>query len=378
MALSFQNFSTIVQNMAAAAQSAATQALDFTVGSVLRAVFEAQAGVQLWLQALVAQVLQQSFLTSSTGTQIDYWLANNFPAFGGREGATYATGSVTFSRYSASSSALVLVGAQVRSADGTQTFAVTADATNPLYVAASSGYLVSAGTSSATIAVQAVMAGTGANVAANTITQIVGAVPYVDTVNNAAAFTNGIAAESDAAVQLRFQNWQTTRASGTYAAVENAVASVQANLTYDIAVNQTANGTYTPGTFVVSIDDGSGATPSGTVSTVANAVNLVRPISSTAVVQAAAPVLANVAMTLTMQSGYAVSSAQAAVGVAVTAYINALPVGALLPYTVLANVAYNAFTGIANITGLTLNGGTSDLAPTASQVVRAGTITVNP
>ena len=376
--LNFQTFATLVQNFSAAAQSASTAALNFTVGSVFRALSEAAASVQLWLQYLILTVLQQSFLSSCTGAQVDAWLLNNFPMFGGRLPATYATGSVTFSRYTALSSALVLVGSQVRTADGTQTYAVVVDATNPLYVAGLNGYLIPAATSSATIAVQAVIAGTGANVAANTISLIVGAIAGVDTVNNAAAFTNAEPAESDTAVKLRFQNWQITRASATYAAVAYAVEGVQTGLTYSIAPNAIANGTYTPGSFTVTIDDGSGATPSGTVSSVATAVNLVRPIGSTAIVQAATALTATVAMTLTVATGYSTSAAQAAVGAAVAAYINSLAVGATLSYTRLAQVAYDAFTGITNISGLTLNAGTADLVPTASQVIHAGVITVNP
>lgn len=376
--MNFQTLIALVQSMAAAAQSAASTALDFTVGSVLRAILEAVAGVQLWLQYLVLTVLQQSFLSSCTGAQVDTWLLDNFPAFGGRLPAVTASGSVTFSRYTATSSALVLVGSQVRTADGTQTFAVVVDTTNPLYVVASNGYLIPALTYSATIAVQAITAGAGGNVAANTISQIVGSVPYIDTVNNAAAFTNGEAAESDAAVKLRFQNWQETRASGTYAAVAYAVESVQSGLTYTIAPNQIANGTYTPGSFTVTVDDGSGATPSSTITTVATAVSGVRPIGSTAIVQAATALTANTAMTLTLASGYSSSAAVAAVAAAITAYINALPVGATLPYSVLAKLAYDAFTGITNVTGITLNSATVDLVPTTSQVIRAGTITVNP
>ena len=43
MQLSLQTFTALVQNMAAAVQSAATQLLDLTVGSTLRAVLEANA-----------------------------------------------------------------------------------------------------------------------------------------------------------------------------------------------------------------------------------------------------------------------------------------------------------------------------------------------
>lgn len=376
--LNFQTLATLVQNMAAAAQAASTTALNFTVGSVLRAIMEAVAGVQLWLQYLILTVLQQAFLSSCTGSQVDSWLTSNFPAFGGRLPATFATGSVTFARFTASSSALVLVGSLVRTADGTQSFSVVVDTTNALYVSASNGYLIPAGTSSAIIAVQAVNSGTQGNVAANTISLIVGAVPGIDTVNNGSALTNGEAAESDAAVKLRFQNWQETRASGTYAAVANAVQSVQSGLTYSIAPNAVPTGTYTPGSFTVTIDDGSGATPTGTVTTVSNAVALVRPIGSTAYVQAASELVATISVTLSVASGYSVASAQAAVAAAISAYVNALGVGVTMPYSVIAKLAYGAFTGITNVTSITLNGGTVDLVPTAFQVVHAGVITVNP
>ena len=53
MQLSLRTFNTLVQNMAAAVQAAATQLLDLTVGSTLRAVIEANASIALWMQWLV-------------------------------------------------------------------------------------------------------------------------------------------------------------------------------------------------------------------------------------------------------------------------------------------------------------------------------------
>ena len=50
MTLPFKNFATIVGNAAAAVQGSAEQLLDLTVGSTLRAMLEAHAGVALWLQ----------------------------------------------------------------------------------------------------------------------------------------------------------------------------------------------------------------------------------------------------------------------------------------------------------------------------------------
>ena len=376
--LSFQTFATLVQNMAAAAQASATTALNFTVGSVLRALMEAVTSAQLWLQKLVLEVLQQSFLSSCTGTQVDAWLTNNFPVFGGRLPATFATGLVTFSRFTAVSSALIVTGSMVRTGDGTQSFTVMIDTTNGLWNGAQNGYLIPAGTASGTVPVEALNAGTQGNVGANTISLVVGSVPGIDTVNNATGYANGEPAETDAAVKLRFQNWQETLASGTYAAVADAIEGVQQGLTFQIAPNQIANGTFTPGSFVATVDDGSGATPGGTISSVFAAVNGVRPIGSTAIVQAATPLTATIALTLTVAAGYSVSAAQAAVAAALTAFVNSLGVGITMPYSIIAKLAYDAFTGVTNVSGITLNGGTADLAPSVTQVVRAGTITVNP
>jgi uncharacterized phage protein gp47/JayE len=374
--LNLQTFQTLLQNMTAAAQSATSTVLDFAVGTVLRALYQGVASAILWLQYLVLQVLQQAFLSSSTGSQIDYWLGSNFPAFGGRLPAVAATGAVTVGRYTATSSAFIPVGAQFRTADGTQTFSAVADTTQPLFSAALNGYTLPAGQSTGNVTVQAVTAGTGANVAANTISQIVGSLPGIDYVNNATAFTNGEAAESDAAVQARFQNWQQTRASGTYAAIAYAVQQSGANLTYAIIQNTTQSG-YTPGSFTVVVDDGSGNTPASTVSTVFNAIENVRPIGTTAYVQAATSLQVSVSMTVTMQTGYQKPPAQAAIATAVTAFINALPVGAALPYSRLSQVAYDAYPGVANITQLTANGGAADIVPTQYQVVRASLVTVN-
>ncbi len=374
--LSLQTLVTLVQNMAAAAQSAASQALDFTVGSVWNALMQAVAGVQLWLQYLVLGVLQQSSLTLCTGTQVDAWLAQ-FPLFGGRLPGTYATGSVTFSRFTTVTSALISTGSFVRTADGTQTFTVTTDTTNTYWNAALSGYLIPVGTTSATVPVQAQTIGTAGNVGANTITLVVGSLPGIDTVNNAAAFTNGIAAETDAAVKARFQVWQANLAEGTYGAAQSAVEGVAANLTFTIQQNQNSAGAFTPGSYVVTIDDGSGATPSSTVTSVSNAVNAVRPIGSTAYVQAATAILANVSLTIAVESGYSVSAAQAAVNAALVAYIGALGVGARMPYSIISKLVYDAYAGVVNVTLITLNGATADLVPTQSQVVRAGSIAVN-
>src|SRR5262249_37500844 len=145
MQLSLRTFNTLVESMAAAVQASATQLLDFTVGSTLRAVLEANASVCLWMQWLILQVLRTTRAATSTGADLDGWVADlSLP----RLPAVSATGIVTFSRITPTLAALVPVGTLVRTADGTQTFSVPSDTTNPAWASTSSGYVVASGLAS--------------------------------------------------------------------------------------------------------------------------------------------------------------------------------------------------------------------------------------
>ncbi len=373
MNLSLQNFTALVQNMAAAVQSAATVILDLTVGSVLRAILEANASVALWLQWLILQVLALTRAASSNGSDLDSWMADfSFV----RLPAAFASGAVTFARYTNTLAALIPVGALVKTSDGTQSFAVTADPTNAAWSVSLNGYTLAAGIPSVTVPVAAVNAGTQGNVLAGSIALLASAIPAVDTVTNALPYSDGINAESGMAFRARFDLFLASRSLATPMAVAYAVGSVQQGVSYSFQPNWNGS-VYTPGTFVVTIDDGSGATHSGTVAIVAAAVNAIAPIGSTAVIQAATTVAANVSMTIACASTALHAAAVGPVAAAIAAYIGALAVGAAQPYSILAALAYNASPSVLNVTSITLNGGTADLTVTQSQVVRAGTIAVN-
>ncbi|MFX8028091.1 baseplate J/gp47 family protein, partial [Acinetobacter baumannii] len=104
--------------------------VDLTVGSVLRAIVEANAAVVVWLEGLLLQVLAITRAATSSGADLDSWVAD----FGvTRLPAVAATGIVTFSRFTTTQQVLVPVGATVQTADGTQQFTVTIDTTNPAY-----------------------------------------------------------------------------------------------------------------------------------------------------------------------------------------------------------------------------------------------------
>ena len=373
MQLSLRNFDAIVTSAAAAVQGAAQTVLDLTVGSVLRAVLEANAGLGLWLQWLILLVLQTTRAATSSGADLDSWVAD----FGlTRLAAVAAVGSVTFARFAPVATALVPVGTLVRTADGTQNFAVLADPTNAAFNASQNGYLLGIGTASATVAVQAAVTGSAGNVQAGTISLIVAAIPGVDTVSNAAATTGGLDGETDAALRLRFAAFLDSRALATTAAVAYAISTVQQGLQFTIQENASPLGFVQPGCFVVTVDNGSGAPPASLLSAVSSAIEVVRPLGAIWTVVPPTVVTANVAMTISIAAGANQASVAATVSAALVAFINALPVGATLPWSRLAQVAYDAAPQVVNVTGVTVNNATADVAPGAGGVVMAGVVTV--
>ena len=80
-------------------------------------------------------------------------------------------------------------------------------------------------------------------------------------------------------------------------------------------------------------------------------------------------------MTITTAAGVTHGTAVTQVIAALTAFINSLPIGADLPYSILASIAYGV-TGVTNVTGVTLNSGTSDLVTTIQQIIKSGTVAV--
>lgn len=374
MQLSLQNFTSLVQNMAAAVQGAASQLLNLTPGSVLLAVLEASASAALWVQWLILQVLSMARLSTSSGTDVDSFV-NDFGLT--RLPATYATGNVTFSRFTPTNAATISVGTTAITSDGTQTFAVVENTANAAWNATSGAYVIAAGISSASIPVQAVNAGTQGNVSAGAITLLGTATPYVDTVTNSVAFSNGENAETDAALKARFVNYIGSLAQATDLAVETAALSVQSGLSVNIAENVNSSGGYQPGNFIVTVDDGSGNPPTTLLNTVYTAVNAVRPIGSTFAVFGPTVTNVTIALTITVASGYVKANLIGPVQTAITDYVNTLPVGTSLRYAQIFNQAFDVSPGITNISNVTLNGGTADITVGPSGVVKTTSVTVS-
>lgn len=374
MKLSLQTFTDLVQGMAAAVQSASQRALDLTVGSTLRALLEANASVALWMQWLILQVLQMTRAATSTGADLDSWMADFSLT---RLAARCATGMVTFSRFSPSLPALIPPGVLVRTTDAAQTFTVSADTASPLWDPAQGGYSLPAGTVSADLPVVASVAGTSGNVQAGTISLIASALPGVDAVTNPAPFMDGMDAESDPALRARFQAYLASRSRATQAAVGYAVVSVQQGLSYTISENLDALGTARPGSFIVTVDDGSGSPSQGLLSAIYSAIDQVRPLGSMFVLRGPVVVQATPSMAITVMPGADRSSITGQIVNAIMNYINALPVGAALPVTRVAQLAYDANSAVTLVGQVLLNGAGSDLAATPFQAIKCSLVVVN-
>jgi uncharacterized phage protein gp47/JayE len=131
------------------------------------------------------------------------------------------------------------------------------------------------------------------------------------------------------------------------------------------------------GSFIVTVDDGSGSPSTALLSTIQTAVDAVRPVGSVFTVQPPDVVTVDVSIVITVAVGAAKAQVAGGVGNAIGSYINSLPIGASLPLTRLAQIAYAADATVTNVTQLSANGDANDIAPDASGVVKAGTIAVN-
>jgi uncharacterized phage protein gp47/JayE len=374
MNLSLQNFQTMMQTMAASVQGAASSLIDLTVGSVLRALLEANASIALWLQWLIVQVLSATRLATSTGADVDSFGAD----FGfSRLPAVAASGQVTFSRFTPSVAGLVPVGASVSTSANGQSFSVVSDLTNASYSISQNGYVVTPGIASMNVPVVASVAGISGNVQPGAISMLTSALPGIDTVTNALAMAGGIDAETDSAFRARFSNYLGSLSRATTGAIGSSISAIQQGLSYTISENLAQTGMTQLGHFVVTVDDGSGSPPPNLLATVQQAVEAVRPVGTSYAVQGPVVQPANIEVTIITAAGASHTSAVTAVENAFESYIAGLAMGTTLYYTRLAQLAYDASSSVIGLSGLLLNGATGDLVPPLFGVVRSGTMTVS-
>ena len=373
MILPLQNFATLVQNMAASVQGSATQLIDLSVGSVLRALLEACASVALWMQWLILQVLSMTRAATSSGADLDSWMADFSLT---RLPGTQAVGGVTFARYTAGIAVTVPLGASVTTTDGTQSFVVIEQSSNAAWNGLN-GYFMAAAVASIVVPVQAVVPGVAGNVLPGAVGLLTTPIAGIDTVTNAQVFGGGVDAESDVAFRARFQLYINSRSLATEGAVAFAIASVQQGLRYAILENVDTEGQPLSGNFCVVVDDGTGSPPDALLASVSAAVEAVRPIGTTYSVRGPSVIGINVAMGATITNTQNAAQIALSIQQNVLWWIQGLPIGGTLAISRIEAIAHGTDPSVMSVTETTINGHTADVTAPNDAVLVPIAVMVN-
>lgn len=368
MSLQMLDNDTLLNVMASSAQAECSQLANVNPGSALRAIFQANASVALWVQWLIGRVLLAARAATSVGDDLDSWVAD----YGlSRLPAVAAHGTVTLMRTDVTNTIMVQVGSMVRTGDGTQSFLVAVASEEASWNSLQAAYELPAGISSIDVPVVAVTAGTGGNVQPATVTLLGSAIPGIDRVSNAAAMSGGLNQETDDSLRQRAKAYFSSLSRATTESVLAAANGVQQNLSVIVRENIPQ-----PGQFVVIVDDGSGHPPDVLLQSVYAAVDTVRPIGTAFTVQAPVVRQAPVSVVLTIGDLNDRSDLINRITAAVTAMINTLPIGMTLPVTRISSIAYAQSASVLNAVA-TVNGTVADLVPQANEVVRAVQVVVS-
>lgn len=377
-----QSFATIVQNTTAGVQGRASKLINFAIGSTVRSIVEGFAGLFMWFQALVLQLLTAIRLSTASGTDVDTFTADFMPVVAGttspRLGAQAASGQVTFSRFSPGPSApVVAVGSTVQTSDGSQNFTVTADPTYSTFSVSANAYVMPAQITTLVVPVAAVVAGAGGNVQAGAISVITSSLTGIDTVTNVANFTNGANQESDSALKTRFAAYILGLSRGDNYGLTASILGTNVTVQWTLTEDYNLDGSWHPGFFFVIADDGSGAPTSAFLTAISNAAQAVRPLGIQFSVFAPTVVEASVSMQITTATGYVHNTVVAQVSATVATNINSLGLGVGLPYSILASWAYSV-PGVTSVQSVLLNGSSGDAASmTTTKLTQDGVQTIN-
>jgi uncharacterized phage protein gp47/JayE len=363
MRIPTRSFTDIVRDMSAAITTSTGRLIDISVGSVLRAIVEANAAIVLWAQWLILLTLQTTRAATSTGADLDSWVADFSLS---RLPAATASGTVTFSRFSGAISAFVPAGTVVKTQDGLVGFTVTTDSFNPAWQTTLNAYSLASGILSIDLPITASVAGLSGNVLSNTITVLASAVPGVDTVNNRAATSAGRDPETDAALRIRFTNFFSSRSRATLDAIGYAISLVAADLSYAILENMDSAGNTKAGNILIVVDDGSGVLAEPLLSSLSRAVGAVRPIGTTFSIQPPQIIPVQVSLSIVLPSDISVPTTQNRLQTAIESYISSLPIGSILSVTRISQLAYGTESQIKNVSNVVLNGQTADLVAPAT------------
>ncbi len=364
MNIPLRSFTDTVRDMSSAITASSGKLVDTSVGSVLRAIIEANAAIVSWVQWLILLTLQATRASTSTGTDLDSWMADfSLP----RLPATAAVGTVIFSRLSAGGSAHVPVETVVKTQDGSTSFIITRDTAHTAWRSDLNAYFLDIGTVSLSLPVVAAIAGGSGNVLPNTITLIASALAGVDFVNNLIITTGGGDPETDDEFRKRFRNFFASRSKGTIEAIGYAVSQVKRDLNHVIQENTDASGYTRMGSILILIDDGTGLLTDTLRDSLAVAIDAVRPVGTMISIHPPKIIQVQVFVLMECPLNAPIDHIRSGIVTAVREYINKCPIGGRLSVSRIIQLIYQAQPKITNISRVSLNGQGEDIsAPRAS------------
>lgn len=372
--MNIKSFRDLVGDQVIALQSRARGLVDVSIGSILRSLAESNAGVVMWLQQLIVKLLVTTRASTCSGEDLDSWMAD-FGFY--REAATAAVGQVVFGRFTASVQAVITIGTEVKTRDGSQLYSVVPDTGYAAFNNELNGYVMNPGVSTLLVPVRAIRAGSPGNALAGMVTVITGAIPFVDTVNNTSPMTGGNDAESDPDFRARFVRWIASLARGTRAALEYAISTVPGCRSWTLTENQTLEGLHKPGYFFAVVDNGSDPPSRQFIEQVILAIEGYRAF--TIVYGVFPPIIHCVSVTaaISISDGAVKQAVIALIEAALRQYFAALRIGQSLSYTQLIRVTYAASPEVTNVTFMQVNGGTTDISVSRAELIKPGTLQVD-
>ncbi len=385
MTLPTKSLAQLTSDQVTAWGSAAGVTPIFSSGDLLLAVFQANA-VQLdFLQAQIALLVKLTRAATSTGADLDTWMAD----FGFlREAPTFAEGVETLGKNAPATTAVtVSPGAVVQTQGGLIQYQIIADTNQAAYNADAlqdasgnpvGAYVLQVGQSAMNVTVQALTAGSASNVVAGALNQPGTQIAGIDTFSNPTNISNGADAESDDSLRARFILFMQTLAKGTESAIQTAINAVQQNLTDVLLENLDPAGNAQLGAFTAVVDDGSGAPAQTVLDAVATAVEAVRAFTIQPYTVAPILVPLTIALNVRVAAGANADAVTSAVALAIVNQTTALSTSE----TDFVSAIETAAESVANVVSVqpdftTINDAQADFVPTRYQRVTTNTALVS-
>lgn len=246
-----KTFETILERMINRVV-ARTDLTDINDGSSLKQVLAAAAREDDDAYFQMINLLDLFDIDKAIGADLDERAKEFNPSLISRNEAVKATGSVTFGRAGTSGTVTIPIGTQVKvPADGAEA--------EIIFITTVEGTIADTTSVSGAVNVIAEVPGVNGNVDAGTIVGFVSKPSGVDTVTNAAAFTNGLDRESDDDFRTRLKNSIKGLARAHVDGLETAVLGVtDATSGKTVKFSQVVEDVANLGNVTLYVDDGSG------------------------------------------------------------------------------------------------------------------------